>query len=120
MKELFNLFDEIGLPYFQQGSLSIDDYPPTFFTVFNYDTPYDSFYDNGEHRYIELVQVCLYTTDAESVYTIMDDFIRRAKGKGFVVSGMAHDVMTDKDNYYGRLCNIKIIHRLEDKEHGIQ
>lgn len=114
MQELFNLFDEIGLPYFRQGSLSDADYKPSFFTFWNIDTPNDSFYDNSEHRYIEYVQVGFYTNDANKIYSVMDDFIARAKQKGFVVDGRAKDANADKENYFGRVCYIKIIHKVED------
>ena len=113
MTELFALFDEIGLPYFRQGSMSDADYKPSFFTFWNIDTPNDSFYDNGERRYIEYVQVCLYTNDADLIYSQMDDFIVRAKKKGFAVQGRAHDTPADKDSYFGRFVLIKIIHRVE-------
>lgn len=114
MTELFALFDEIGLPYFRQGSMSDEDYQPSFFTFWNIDTPNTSFYDNGERRYIEFVQVCFYTNDANLIYSQMDDFIVRAKQKGFTIQGRAHDTNADKDNYYGRFVLIKIIHKVED------
>lgn len=114
MQKLFDLFDEIGLPYFRQGSLSDADYKPEFFTFWNIDTPNDSFYDNAEHRFIEYVQVGFYTNDANKIYSGMDDFIEKAKQKGFVVQGRAKDANADKDNYFGRVCYIRIIHKLED------
>lgn len=113
MTELFALFDEIGLPYFRQGSMSDADYQPSFFTFWNIDTPNDSFYDNGERRYIEYIQVGFYTNDASLIYSQMEDFIARAKGKGFVVEGRARDANADKDNYFGRICYIRIIHRIK-------
>lgn len=114
MQELFNLFEEIGLPYFRQGSLSDKDYKPSFFTFWNIDTPNDSFYDNAEHRFIEYVQVGFYTNDASKIYSVMENFIEQAKRKGFVVQGRAKDANADKDNYFGRVCYIRIIHKLED------
>lgn len=114
MQKLFDLFDEIGLPYFRQGSMSDADYKPSFFTFWNIDTPNDSFYDNRETRYVEYVQVCFYTNDANLIYSQMDDFIARAKQKGFAVQGRAHDTPADRDDYYGRFALIKIINRVED------
>ena len=114
MQKLFDLFDEIGLPYFRQGSMSDEDYKPAFFTYWNIDTPNDSFYDNHETRYIEYVQVGYYTNDATKIYSVMDEFIKKAKEKGFVVEGRARDTNADKDNYFGRLVYLKIIHRTED------
>lgn len=114
MEQLFDLFNEIGLPYFRQGSMSDADYQPSFFTFFNIDTINDSFYDDRETRYIEYVQVGFYTNDANKIYTQMNDFIRRAKAKGFVVQGRARDANADKANYYGRVCYLRIIHKVEE------
>ena len=111
MQELFNLFEEIGLPYYRQGSMSDEDYQPSFFTFWNVDTPNDSFYDNAEHRFIEYIQVGFYTSDASKIYSVMEDFIERAKAKGFVLEGRPKDANADKANYYGRVCYIRIIHK---------
>ena len=113
MTELFALFEEIGLPYYRQGSLSDADYDPSFFTFWNIDTPESSFYDNEAHQYNEYVQVGFYTNEPELIYSQMDDFITRAKAKGFVIQGKAKDANADKDNYFGRVCYIRIIHKGE-------
>lgn len=113
MTELFALFDETGLPYFRQGSLSDKDYKPSFFTFWNIDTPEGSFYDNEAHRYFEYVQVGFYTNDPDLVYSQMDDFITRAKAKGFVIQGKAKDANADKKDYFGRLVYLRIIHKGE-------
>lgn len=115
MQRLFELFDEIGLPYFRQGSVSDADYQPSFFTFWNIDTPNASFYDNSERRFIEYVQVGFYTNDASLVYSVMDDFVKRAKAKGFVVNGRPIDANAGKDNYFGRVCFIRIINILQEE-----
>ena len=111
MQELFNLFNKMGLPYFRQGSLSDDNYPNSFFTFWNINTPNDSFYDNKASRYIEEVMIYFYTNDAKLIYSKMDEFIRLAKEAGFIVEGRAYDTNADKVNYYGRLVKINIIHK---------
>ncbi len=114
MQKLFDLFEEIGLPYYRQGSLSDEDYKPSFFTFWNIDTPNDSFYDNHETRYIEYVQVGFYTGNANEIYSVMDEFIKKAKERGFVVEGRAQDANADKENYFGRVCYLRIINKTED------
>lgn len=112
MQQLFELFEEIGLPYFRQGSLSDEDYKPSFFTFWNIDTPNDSFYDNAEHRTIEYMQVGFYTNDARKIYSQLDkggEFYTKAKAKGFVFQGGAKDANADKKGYSGRVCYIRII-----------
>lgn len=111
MQKLFDLFNKLGYEYFRQGSLTDEDYLDSFFTFWNYDTPSTSFYDNDEKRYIERIQVCFYTNKAELIYSVMEQFVTEAKKVGFVVSKRAYDVPADKDNYYGRLVNIDIIHK---------
>lgn len=109
MQELFELFDEIGLPYYRQGSMSDADYKPDFFTFWNIDTPNLQIRDNEARSYVEYVQVGFYTNNAENIYSVMDNFISNAKAKGFVVVGRAQDANADKDNYFGRVCYIRII-----------
>lgn len=111
MQRLFELYDEIGLPYFRQGSLSDADYPPSFFTFWNIDTPNDMFYDNKAHRFTEYVQVGFYTNDETLIYSVMDDFIERAKARGFVIEGRARDANADKKDYFGRLCYLRILNK---------
>lgn len=115
MQKLFELFDEIGLPYFRQGSMSDEDYAPSFFTFWNIDTQNDSFYDNAEHRYIPYVQIGFYTNDASKIYSQLDEggeFYTKAKEKGFVFEGRARDANADRADYFGRVCYLRIIHNI--------
>ena len=116
MQKLFELFEEMGYKnaegFFRQGSLSDEKYPAEFFTFWNFDTPQVSHYDNKLARYVEYVQVGFYTTDATKIYSVMDDFIERAKSKGFVIAGLPQDANADKKDYFGRVCFIRIIHNI--------
>lgn len=112
MQKLFELFEEIGLPYFRQGSLADKEYPPAFFTFWNTDTENESFYDDKERRYIEYVQIGFYTNDATKIYSVIDDFIKRAEARGFVVEGRARDADADNPEYFGRVCFIRIINNI--------
>lgn len=114
MQKLFELFEEIGLPYFRQGSMSDEDYKPSFFTFWNIDTPYLRHRDNKAKEHVLYVQVGFYTNDASKIYSGMDEFIEKAKSKGFVVEGRAKDANADKDNYFGRVCYIRIIEKTEE------
>ena len=113
MQELFNLFEEMGYEYFRQGSLSDEDYLDSFFTFWNYDTPNLKHRDNVSKVFGEYVMVYFYTNDPVKIYSVMDDFITRAKQKGFIVDGRANDTPADKENYFGRLVSIKIIRKEE-------
>lgn len=111
MQRLFELFDEIGLPYFRQGSMSDEDYQPSFFTFWNVDTPQDAHYDNELHRFNEYVQIGFYTNDASKIYSQLDvngTFYNKAKEKGFVIAALPQDAPADKENYFGRVSYIRI------------
>ena len=114
MQKLFDLFAEIGLPYFRQGSMSDADYQPSFFTFWNIDTQQDAHYDNRLTRFNEYIQVGFYTNDASKIYSVMDNFIERARSKGFVIVALPQDANADKDNYFGRVCYIRIIHIMKE------
>lgn len=112
MQELFNLFEEIGLPYFRQGSLTDADYAQSFFTFWNVDTTSIRHRDNDEKSFSEYIQVGFYTNDAQLIYSQMDDFINRAKEKGFIVSGKPRDANADKPDYFGRICYLRTLHNI--------
>lgn len=114
MQKLFDLFDEIGKPYYRQGSLSDEDYKPSFFTFWNIDTESLKHRDNKNKAYSPLVQVGFYTNDATKIYSEMDEFVKKAKERGFVVYGLPQDANADKDNYFGRVCFLRIINETED------
>lgn len=114
MQRLFSLFERMGYAdlYYRQGSLSDEEYPSSFFTFWNIDTLYDSFYDDNEVRHNEYVQVGFYTNDANLVYSEMDRFVEEAKKAGFVISGKPRDADADKKGYLGRVCYIRIINKV--------
>ncbi|MDY5929302.1 MAG: hypothetical protein SPJ27_04615 [Candidatus Onthovivens sp.] len=112
MKELFDLFTELKLPYFRQGTLSDDEYPGSFFTFDNFDTINDCFYDNDEKCYIEKINVYFYTNNIKILYSTMEDFIAKAKSKNFIVQGKDKDAYSGRTDYYGRYITINIIHRI--------
>lgn len=108
--KLEQVFEKMGLEYSRQGSYSEDaEYPPSFFTFWNFDTPEDGFYDNNAHRAVWYWNVYYYTKDASTLYSKMDEFMKSAKDAGFVLDGKAHDVPSDRPDYPGRMITIKYI-----------
>ena len=118
MQKLFELFEEMGYKnaegYFRQGSLTDETYPSEFFTFWNIDTPNTRHRDNKAKEYVLFIQVGFYTNDATKIYSVMDEFIEKAKAKGFVVEGRAKDANADKETYFGRVCYIRIKNKSED------
>ena len=117
MQKLFDLFEEIKLPYFRQGSLADKDYPPSFFTFWNVDSPPTKHRDNNLTQYNDYVQVGFYTNDATKIYSQLDvggEFYQKIKekNKDFKLAVLPQDADADEDNYFGRVCYIRIIHNI--------
>lgn len=111
--ELEKIFIDIGLDYSRQGSYSDDsEYPPSFFTFWNFDTPDEGFYDNEANRTVWFWQVYYYTNDPSTIYSAMDDFISKAKAAGFIVEGRGNDIPSDRPDYIGRMVTVKWIENL--------
>lgn len=106
------IFQAIGLDYSRQGSYeSSEDYPASFFTFFNFDTPESGFFDNVANRAVWFWQIYYYTNDPATLYTQLDDFIARAKAVGFIVEGRGNDIPCDRPDYVGRMVRIKFIEK---------
>lgn len=118
MEKLFALFEEMGYKnaegYFRQGSLTNKKYPSSFFTFWNVDTNAIRHSDNKLIRYSEYVQVGFYTNDATKIYSVMADFIERARSKGFVIAGLPRDADADEKGFFGRVCYIRIFTNTEE------
>lgn len=117
MQKLFDLFDSIGLPYHRQGSLANREYPPSFFTFWNVDTQPTKHRDNKLIKYDELVQIGFYTNDASQIYSQLDvggEFYQKIQenNKYFEIAEMPQDADADEDNFFGRVCLIRITHNV--------
>lgn len=108
--KLEKVFEKMGLEYSRQGSYSDEsEYPPSFFTFWNYDTPDEGFYDNESHRTVWYWQVYYYTRDPATLYSRMDEFIGLAEAEGFITEGRGEDIPSDRPDYPGRTIRIKFI-----------
>ena len=92
--------------------MSYEEYAPQFYTFSTIASPNLQIRDNNARSYAEYVQVGFYTNDARLIYSVMDDFIDRAKKKGFIVEGRARDANADRDDYFGRICYLRIINKI--------
>lgn len=112
-EKLEEIFKKLELPYSRQGSYeSENDYPPSFFTFWNANTPNDGFYDNKEHRVLWYWYIYFYTKNASIFYSKMNEFIALAKEAGFIVEGRGSDAPTDRPDYFGRYVRIIYIENL--------
>lgn len=108
--KLEEIFVKLGLPYSRQGSYdSSEDYPASFFTFWNSDTPEESYYDNTSTKAVWIWYIYFYTKNASIFYSKMDEFIALAKKKGFITEGRGNDIPSDRPDYFGRVVRIKFI-----------
>lgn len=100
---LIEIVESLGYEVYRQGSLSEnDDYPKTFFTYWNSDSPNTSFYDNNEHGTIWMFDVNVYSIDSELAYKLLLDARSALKQNGFIVTSKGYDLTTDEPTHTGR------------------
>ena len=105
---LAEIFEEIGIPYFRQGSLTdTDTIPDEFFTFWNIRTESQLFYDNENLSTDWDWAIYFYTKNPSNLYTTMENFINKAKEKNFFIDGMGNDIPSDIENLFGRYILIK-------------
>ena len=101
------VFDVMGLEYSRQGSYSDEsEYPESFFTFWNFETPEDRFYDNHPNCAIWYWNVYYYTKRPETLYSTMDHFMELARAEGFIIEGRARDIASDRPDYPGRMIRL--------------
>lgn len=100
--ELIKLLESFGFPVFLQGSLnSADDYPDSFFTFWNFETPEAAFYNNDANRAVWGFWVYFYSTDPHAVETVPENARQLMKQNGWIPQGKPQDVQTDVVTHTG-------------------
>jgi len=112
--ELLQVLKNFKLPIFLTGTLNADEeYPDSFFTFWNNETPSDSFYDNESGRTIWDFDISFYSTDAEKVNRILLEAVAKLEQAEFIPNGSGYDVASDEPTHTGRGINILKIQRKE-------
>ncbi len=102
--ELISTLETFGFPVFLQGSLSdSDEYPSSFFTFWNFETPEDSHYDNAPVRAIWGFWVYLYSDDPAIVDAKLIEAKEKLQAAGWTVEGKGQDVASDEPTHTGRM-----------------
>lgn len=111
MKELLiKTLEEFGYPVIQQGSLNENEqYPETFFTFWNNSTDENSHYDNKPNNYVWDFDLNVYSTNPETVNSLLLEAKEKLIKKGFIVNGKGYDVASDEPTHTGRGINVQII-----------
>lgn len=103
MKEqLITLLESFGFPVFLQGSInSLDEYPDTFFTFWNFDTPETAFYDDDAGRAVWGFWIYFYSVDPELVEQMPENARQLLKANDWILQGKANDISVDKPTHTG-------------------
>lgn len=101
-EDLITLLETLGYPVFLQGSVnSVDDYPNSFFTVWNFETPESAFYDNDANRAVWGFWIYFYSIDPELVFTEPEKARQLLKANDWTLQGKANDISVDKPTHTG-------------------
>ena len=111
MKDLLiRTLEQFGYPVIQQGSLNEDEqYPETFFTFWNNSTDENSHYDNKPNNYVWDFDLNVYSSNPETVNSLLLEAKEKLIEVGFIVNGKGHDVASDESTHTGRGINVQII-----------
>ena len=87
MKErLISILAALGYEVFLQGSLqSEEEYPESFFTFWNFQTPEAAFYDNEAGRAVWGFWVYFYSTSPELVESVPEQARKLLKENDFIL-----------------------------------
>ena len=102
-KELIKVLSGLGYPVCRQGSMSdSDDYPDTFFTFWNYETPDHSHYDNEAYGAEWSYNIYVYSIDPDKIYSLLGEARLALKRAKWIVDGRGFDVQSDEETHTGR------------------
>ena len=104
--ELITLLETLGYPVFLQGSINtVDDYPDSFFTFWNTESPDHSHYDNADYATDWAFDVNFYSVDPELTYKALSDARILLKQNRWIVPSKGYDVYSDEATHTGRGMN---------------
>lgn len=101
--KLIEILETFGYPVVRQGSLGPDEeYPDSFFTFWNNDSPDHAHYDNAEYGTEWDFDVNFYSTDPEKTYQVLADARIELKQNKWIIPGKGYDVASDEVTHTGR------------------
>lgn len=105
MKEdLISLLETFGYPIYLQGTLNDNDnYDPSFFTFWNFETPEASYYDNQAHQAVWGFWIYFYSDNPALVETITKDTESLLKEKHWILEGRSIDAVSDVKTHTGKM-----------------
>lgn len=101
--KLIEILETFGYPVVRQGSLGPDEeYPDSFFTFWNNDSPDHAHYDNAEYGTEWDFDVNFYSIDPEKTYQVLADARIKLKQNKWIIPGKGYDVASDEVTHTGR------------------
>ena len=105
-EKLINLLESFGYPVHLQGSLlSVDDYPDSFFTFWNFQNDGDLFYDNESYASDFGYWLYFYSSDPELIENKINEVKAVLKKNKFIVQGPI-DARSDIKSHTGKMLTI--------------
>ena len=105
-EKLINLLESFGYPVHLQGSLlSVDDYPDSFFTFWNFQNDGDLFYDNESYASDFGYWIYFYSSDPELIENKINEVKAVLKKNKFIVQGPI-DARSDIKSHTGKMLTI--------------
>lgn len=100
---LITLLETLEFPVIRQGSLAPDEvYPNTFFTFWNNEESEHSAYDNDTTSVDYYYDVNVYSTSADTAYSLLEQARTLLKSAGWIIATRAYDVSSDEITHVGR------------------
>lgn len=100
--KLLESIEELGYPVYLQGSMLDDEeYPNSFFTFWNTDTPLGMFRDNKHNAVYYHFNVNFYSNDPLLVMSEPEKAIKLLEKKGFIIMNYPADVFSDEITHTG-------------------
>ena len=100
---LITILESFKYPVFRQGSMNNDEeYPATFFTFWNNESPDHSHYDNDEYGTAWDFNIYVYSNDPVLTYSLLLDARRALKNAGWITPSKGFDAASDQPTHTGR------------------
>ena len=98
-EELEKILKATGYPASLQGT--IGDYPESFYTYWNFETP-ETFYDDTAVYAVWGFWIFFFSADPALVESETSAAIARLRAAGWVVDGRGEDALSDEPTHTGR------------------
>lgn len=114
--ELIAKLETFGYPVFLQGSLDTDEqYPDSFFTFWNFETPEGEFYDDKPHRAVWGFWVYFYSVNPQLVEEKTEAARILLKANGWIPNGKPNDISVDVPTHTGSMFEIFGIEKYKEE-----